>query len=223
MRSPGSIRDSCVKTARVAAVRTVHSRRLAYARKLAFLTGNPYHWRMRSPRREIDSPSAHWLVRRIRSVIALGLFAAVALFTFISPDQPEGFRLSLGAAVFLFCAWGIYRPVLRYVGSERQRLATLAEAARLDGATLATRTVRHHLSNTLAVAVGYSELLVDDPRLPHELEEQARKIMASALAAVETVDKLQERIARVQMDTTLAGPPLLDLDASTAVHPPSRI
>jgi len=82
--------------------------------------------------------------------------------------------------------------------------------------------MRHHLGNKLGAAVGYSELLVGDPRLPHELEEQAQKIMASALAAVETVDKLQERIVRVELDASLAGPPLLDVDASTAVDPPAE-
>jgi hypothetical protein len=112
---------------------------------------------------------------------------------------------------------------MRYVRDERDRETNLAQAARLEGATLTARTVRHHLSNTLAVAVGYTELLADDPRLPHELEEHAQKIMASAMAAVATVDKLQEGIVRVQLDAGLAGPPLLDLDASTAVTPPALI
>jgi signal transduction histidine kinase len=141
----------------------------------------------------------------------------VALFTLTSPGP---LRIGLIAALVLFCAWAVYRPVLHYVDLERQQRATLAEAARLEGATLAARTVRHHLSNKLAVAIGYSELLVDDPRLPQDLEEQVQKIMASAIAAVETVDKLQEHIVCVQLDTSLAGPPLLDLDASRAVPPP---
>jgi len=141
--------------------------------------------------------------------------------TFASPEPPDHLRVGLIAALFLFCAWAVYRSVVRYVGAERQHCATLAEDARLEGATLATRTMRHHLGNKLGAAVGYSELLVDDPRLPHELEEQAQKIMASAISAVETVDKLQERIVRVELDPSLAGPPLLDVDASTAVDPPA--
>jgi signal transduction histidine kinase len=177
---------------------------------------------VRSQSQENHPLSVQWLVRRVRTGLLCGL-TAVALFTLVSPWPSERIQLGLVATMFLFCAWAVYRPVMRYVRGDRQRQAALAELARIEGATLATRTVRHHLSNTLAVAVGYSELLVDDPRLPHELEAQARKIMTSALAAVDTVDKLQERIVRVQLDTSLAGPPLLDLDASTAVHPPSRI
>ena len=39
--------------------------------------------------------------------------------------------------------------------------------------------------------------------------------MKNAVAAVETVDKLEAPIVQVQLDTTLAGPSIIDLDAST--------
>jgi len=221
VRTPGSIGNPILKTLSLAARRNVQPQRLSYTRKLGYLTSNPHTVAVRSQRRRIDPPSGLWLVRRIRSVILFGCLASLALLTFASPAPPDHLRVGLIAALFLFCAWAVYRPVLRYVGAERQQRATLAEDARLEGATLATRTMRHHLANKLAAAVGYSELLVDDPRLPHELEEQAQKIMASAQAAVETLDRLQERIVRVELDASLAGPPLLDLDASIAGPAPT--
>jgi signal transduction histidine kinase len=99
--------------------------------------------------------------------------------------------------------------------AERARQANLRESARREGAQLTARTLRHHLANKLAVTAGYSELLADDPRLPLELEQQAEQIRASAMAAVETVDKLQRDILQIDLDTRLAGPPLIDLEAST--------
>jgi hypothetical protein len=170
---------------------------------------------MRSRPQGIETLSGLWLVQRIKNAILVGCLASLALLMFATEEPPNHFRISLIAAVCLFCAWAVYRPVLRYVRGERQRLVIQAEAARLDGAALAARTVRHHVGNKLAVAIGYSELLADDPRLPQELEAQALKIMTSALAAVVVVDKLGERLVRVELDTSLAGPPLLDLDAST--------
>jgi hypothetical protein len=35
------------------------------------------------------------------------------------------------------------------------------------------------------------------------------------------VDKLGERLVRVELDTSLAGPPLLDIDASTDADLPT--
>jgi hypothetical protein len=133
-------------------------------------------------------------------------------------DDPQLLPLA-GAAVCLFLGWLGYRLVTRYLRGEQDRHDQVAEAARIEGATLAGRTVRHHLANKLATAVGYTELLADDPRLPPDLEEQAHKIIASAMAAAESVDKFQQRMVRVQVDASIAGPPLLDVDSSTAAEP----
>jgi signal transduction histidine kinase len=97
---------------------------------------------------------------------------------------------------------------------ERTRKARLSESARREGAALAARAVRHHLANKLAVTVGYSEVLADDPRLPHDLAELAERIKASALSAAEAVHRLKGTVLRVQLDTRLSGPTMLDLDAS---------
>jgi signal transduction histidine kinase len=103
-----------------------------------------------------------------------------------------------------------------YLRGETERQTEVVDSARVEGATLAARTMQHQLGNRLSVTMGYSELLADDPRLPEDLGEQVHKIIASARAALEAVDKLRKTILRVELDTKVAGPPLLDLDASTA-------
>jgi len=125
----------------------------------------------------------------------------------------------MGAMLCVFCIWLRFRLVSRYVGREHEREEQLAQAARIEGATLANRTVRHHVGNKLAAAVGYSELLADDPRLPEELEMQAHKIIESAMAAAEAIDRLRRPIVRVELDTSVAGPPLLDIDSCSALDP----
>jgi signal transduction histidine kinase len=202
------------------------AQRSAYTHPPSRITCTGHDADVRSDSKHLGAATSRWLVRRIRSVILLGGLYIVMLFSMALPDAPADFRTTLVTgvlAIFLFCAWAAYRLLALYVRAEREREATTAEAARLEGVTLAARTVRHHLANRLAVTVGFSEMLADDPRLPDELGEQARKIMTSATAAVETVDRLQGPITRVQLDSSVAGPALLDLDASTAVEPaPTR-
>jgi signal transduction histidine kinase len=86
--------------------------------------------------------------------------------------------------------------------------------ARLEGARLAIRTVRHALATKLAVVAGQAELLADDPRLPPELHEQASKLSDSALAAAEVVAGLDADLVELRLDRTLAGPSLLDVKRS---------
>jgi signal transduction histidine kinase len=120
--------------------------------------------------------------------------------------------------LFLLYLLAIYRAVAHYARDERQRAVELWEIARIEGSTLATRTIRHHLGNKLGVVVGYSELLAEDPRLPGELRVHAQKIVANAIAAVETVGKLREDLERIELDHAVAGPALLDMSASTAAN-----
>ena len=100
----------------------------------------------------------------------------------------------------------------------RRHNARVTNARRIEGVQLAFRTLRHHLGNRLAITVGYSDMLAEDPRLPEDLGEHAAKIASSARAAIETVDKLQRQIVRVRLDASTAGPPLLDVDASTSAE-----
>jgi hypothetical protein len=111
-------------------------------------------------------------------------------------------------------AWATYRSISAYLSSEDGRAAELVAAARLDGVRLTANTVRHHIGNKLAVTVGYSEMLADDPRLPPDAQEQANKILTSAVAVVDVVRQLDEQLAYIVVDTSVAGPPLLDLNAS---------
>ena len=93
------------------------------------------------------------------------------------------------------------------------------ETARLEGARLALRTVRHVLANKLALVIGHGELLVDDPRLPPDLHDRAAQMVISAAAAAELMQQLDEHLVQVQVDASLEGPPLLDVERSTS--PPS--
>jgi hypothetical protein len=91
----------------------------------------------------------------------------------------------------------------------------LIEAARLEGARLALRTLRHVVANKLAVVVGHGELLVDDPRLPPDLQDRAKQMLTSATAAAEMVQRLDEHLVQVHVDSSAGGPPLLDVERST--------
>ena len=157
----------------------------------------------------------------------------LATHVFVYRSEPQSSALSmsiptltsaLGQLVFtrlrapLFfgvLARAMQRTIVRHQRRDPDYHAALRDAAILEGLTLAARTIRHHLGNRLAVAVGYSEILAEDPRLPPDLQDQANEIISSARTAVAVVDKFQ-RVARVRVDTTVAGPKLLDLDASTA-------
>jgi signal transduction histidine kinase len=172
---------------------------------------------VRSPNLHRNVSPDRSLVQRVRKVIGFGCLAIGALITTASPALGSHLQPILVAIVFLLCAWAVYRLVAVHARGEADRENEIALAARLDGVTLAARTLRHHLGNRLAVTLGYSEILADDPRLPEDLEEHAHKIMASARAAADTLDEAQQHMVRLQLDTSLAGPPLLDVQPSTAL------
>jgi hypothetical protein len=168
----------------------------------------------------LDFSSGRSLLQHLRFLVMFEILMTVLILVFGLWDERGGEIVAvMGAALCLICIWLRFRLVTRYVVHEHDREEQLAEAARIEGAALATRTVRHHVGNKLAAAVGYSELLADDPRLPQDLEVHAHKIMASAMAAAETIDKLQRPIVRVQLDTSVHGPPLLDIDSCSTVEP----
>jgi signal transduction histidine kinase len=73
-------------------------------------------------------------------------------------------------------------------GSPRNEL----EHAKLAGVRLAARTLEHHLTNNLTLAIGYAELLAEDPELPERLQEMAREILENAQACVEVVRQLRQ-------------------------------
>ena len=93
-----------------------------------------------------------------------------------------------------------------------------ATRARLEAARLVSRTVAHHRRNRLTLTVGHCALLADNPELPPALRERAREALRGALAAAETVGRLQ-RLRRLELDPGTFDDPeqaILDLDRSCA-------
>lgn len=88
------------------------------------------------------------------------------------------------------------------------------QQARLEGAKLAARTAHHLLNTPLSLALGYGELLAEDPRLEDELKSMAREVVSSVVSAAELLHRLQ-RISRLEeRDPNLPGGPILDLAKS---------
>jgi len=160
------------------------------------------------------------VLRQAKLLIAIVAAAAVVLFNWSPVSDSLASELGQLAvlAVLLASAYASYRVLKTHVTSENHRASALMETARLEGVSLATATLRHHIANKLAVAVGYSEMLADDPRLPSELHVEANMIYTSAMAASDIVHQLHEQLSSVQLDMTVAGPSLLDVAASTAPH-----
>jgi hypothetical protein len=178
-------------------------------------TGNSQYSRVQGIGHGDGSP--HTPARRLAATVALSGLALAGVCALLLPKAFDEWRLPV-IAMLATGSCVTYWLVLAHVRKERARLRILQESARAEAATLTSRTVRHHLANELAVTLGYSEMLAEDPRLPQELEEQAEHIRASAMAAVNTVDQLRKDIRGIELDQRVAGPPLLDIEGSTADH-----
>jgi signal transduction histidine kinase len=110
-------------------------------------------------------------------------------------------------------------PALGNSDDEQPPTATNEQEARLAGAILAARTAHHLLNTPLSLALGYGELLAEDPRLPDELQSMAREVVASVVSAAELLHRLQ-RISRLEeRDPNLPGGPILDLAKSVHGSP----
>jgi signal transduction histidine kinase len=72
-------------------------------------------------------------------------------------------------------------------------LDDLRATARVEGVRLAARTLRGELRNSLATAIGWAEVLADDPALPDHVRQAAAAILASTTRAVSTVNDLEQR------------------------------
>jgi hypothetical protein len=68
---------------------------------------------------------------------------------------------------------------------------------------LAVRVAHHHLATQLELAVGYLEILVNDPDLPVHLREAARTALGGAELAVQMLEVAQQHLAR---DTSSTSP-----------------
>jgi hypothetical protein len=120
----------------------------------------------------------------------------------------------LALLIVLSSMYVVTRSVRLYVSADLSRQEALAHEAQVNGATLVARSLRHTVGNKLAVTVGYSELLLDDPRLPEDVHEQAQLIFSSAMAAANTMHKLDPSRLDFVADASIAGPPVLKLAPS---------
>ncbi|MCA1644221.1 MAG: hypothetical protein LC797_01725 [Chloroflexi bacterium] len=163
------------------------------------------------------------LLRRIRRIGGLAILAMLVQLNAASlPPAEAGLQapgpLLLMLATILLSASAAYRHIVAFVRTEDRRAAELLDTGRQDGVALAANTFRHHIGNKLAVTVAYSEMLADDPSLPPNVREHAQKVLSSAAAVVEVFRKVDGQLARLAIDTSVAGPPLLDVNASAGSH-----
>ena len=95
------------------------------------------------------------------------------------------------------------------------------DEARLAGAQLAARTAHHLLNTPLTLALGFSDLLAEDPRLPLELRELAAEASNSIQTAAAVLERLIGIRRIVQRDVGLPSGLVLDLaDSAAEPHSP---
>jgi hypothetical protein len=106
------------------------------------------------------------------------------------------------------------------IRAQRERAMGRAEdecvtQARLEGAQLAIRTAHHLLNDRLALAIGYADLLADDPALPPDARELSQRCLAGAQEAAELLRALGRIRQLVESHRDQPYGPLIDLDHST--------
>ncbi len=147
-------------------------------------------------------------------VATVALLVGYSTWDLLEPVSHTVAFVAATMAVVLLAICASYRGLAVYIRAEDRREAEIADAARLEGVSLAADTLRHQVGNKLAVAAGYSELLAEDPRVPPELRQQANKVLTSAMAAAAVVQQLDAEMVRMELDRTVAGPKVLDVDGS---------
>jgi GAF domain-containing protein len=167
-----------------------------------------------------DVRALPWL-REIASALYAPLIAAeepfgVLFAAWLKPRRPDRDLLALADALARCAAVAVHTARLRaeaeHASAELERLvATVADAARLDGAIKTARLVAHELNNQLAPIRGYSEVLTE--MLEGEPAMLAERILRGAEASAATVARLQ-RIIRFE-ETETAGFRMLNLEAAT--------
>jgi hypothetical protein len=88
------------------------------------------------------------------------------------------------------------------------------EQARLEGAHLAARTLEHFLNNHLALTVGYTELISEDPELPERLRDMARQALEGAQQCARAIRRMRDLDELEFVEGGLSGEPLIDLERS---------
>lgn len=160
------------------------------------------------------------VLRRLELLVSLA--AACAMLIPVSQHDIGSSPLEdavqwLAVSLIMLSMYVTYRRVGIYIRGETSRAASLARDARLKGAALAANTLRHHIANKLAVAVGYSEFLLEDPSTPADIQVHAHKILNSTLDAAKTMHGIDARLLDLDQETRVAGPPLLNLGVRDSV------
>jgi signal transduction histidine kinase len=158
-------------------------------------------------------------------LVVIILYAVFDLGSELLPLDPAArvlWRLGLLAAlgvgaVALSCRVLLHQAAAQLRVQQAARAAQ-DEAARLEGALLAARTMQHHLSNQLALTRGYTELLARSPELPDAERESAQEALRGVLGAMKALDELRG-ITRLETDEHLKGPAVLDLGRSRGAAP----
>ena len=96
--------------------------------------------------------------------------------------------------------------------------STEEEAARLAAAQLMARTAHHLLNTPMTIALGYAELLAEDPQLPAESRTWAQEVVAAVHEAAALLERLLQVSRLVEQRPDGASAPILDVNRS--VTPP---
>jgi signal transduction histidine kinase len=106
---------------------------------------------------------------------------------------------------------------------EAQSFETNEDSARLDGVKLAARTAHHLLNTPLSLALGYGELLAEDPRMPDEMRAMAREVAGSVESAAALLQRMLHITRIRERDPNFPGGAILDLAKSIHEAPYSAI
>ena len=96
----------------------------------------------------------------------------------------------LALLVILVSVWAIMMHVGQYARAEEDRLASRESSARRETMQAMVRVAKDRVNNKLALVAGYAEFVANDPRLPEDLRDSARKAFDGAFAAARAVDDL---------------------------------
>jgi hypothetical protein len=132
--------------------------------------------------------------RRERWATALRAIVEGRLGHFLDPAVEAhalGNRLVVTTAGPTINAEGQVDGVLcvRYDVTEAQQAA--ANEQHLATMLTTARRLQHHLSNQLALTLGYVELLILDPRLPDELRDRVDEALRGMVEAADTLARLR--------------------------------
>lgn len=150
-------------------------------------------------------------VRRIETAVVHGSGRSVPVLIATGPRREDGHIVGSAGAITDLSA-------IKQLQAERD--AALEAHARADGAVRTGRAVAHELGSPLSTMLALTELLVDDPRLPEDVNNDLLALRGEADRAASLLHKFG-RIARYEEMTTPAGPQL-DVGRAAREAPAAR-